>query len=809
MKKILPSIFALCLLFGSFSSCDNGSRTPEWNANPDEVRQLSKPSISGEAFYGYNYITWSAVPCKNYIVRIEYPDGTKKSASTNDTFLYDKVNNPGDYKYFVQAIAADDPIINGREIIHTSSDIADTTVRAKIPEANNFDYNPTVFDLGEKLTSDNVKIKYNESKGVFVVNFPAKSYLDYYINVCTDVEKEVEFGSAVEYNPIRKQESSTAEVYIPVTRAGSFNVYISASMYNDYFDDAFENSETEKLAKVNIEVPELSTTVGNYSTVFATYSNEAEGKSIISWIPAKNPQGDFYGINNYKVYKFYKNDYLNVSGEIKIAEDSVNVNGDTRYYIEDTVEDTKNRITYYVVLKSGNRYGGSSTTSLQLTPEYADYNFNQYGSRFIALDDDYYANDGNIWYKNENQNCSVKVYYTTDCVNYTEVTGFAQSPSDYKKFETCIKDMPNGKYRFTWVYSEEGKENSVITGEWHTIVNPSVTLEETEPLTNYSVSKFDGDKDTEDENYVEYANDILVKFTNENENVSVSVFYTTDDIFFTEITDKFKDCTIYRNQKECEVKDFEPGTYKFYFVTSEEGKKESRVSREITIEEPVEPAIETVDTIVWSVYKFDTEFDDEDDYQNDIRFHYTNENENVTIKMYYSSDNRNVQQIKDFISTNYIQNQFGGTLTNVAPGTYTFYLVASEEGKNDYTSEKTVTINDPTEPVLEPIDIYLDVYSFALDVDVVRNDFYFLLINPENADVKVVYQTENDFAWTEVTGFIDYQAEVVPGQKCVTIKDLPAGNYRVAIKGTIDGKETYYSVTSAISEAIPEIWNSQ
>ena len=188
MKKILALVTGAALLLTSaiFTSCGDAADT-KYSASEDTIITLDAPSVSGKAYYGFNYIWWNAIPsATSYEV---YRNGISQTTLVGNTYTDASVQDGVSYKYEVIAIGGGSAAGSSAGVpsraVYLRASKGEITLTGNIPTPTEYE-NAVTSALSIDATGSSSKVKFEEaSDGFFGVTFPAKAWLSYTVYVVT------------------------------------------------------------------------------------------------------------------------------------------------------------------------------------------------------------------------------------------------------------------------------------------------------------------------------------------------------------------------------------------------------------------------------------------------------------------------------------------------------------------------------------------------------------------------------------------------------------------------------------------------
>lgn len=487
MKKLSKvfgaSIIALSAL-ALFSCVDDY----DYDARTDTVITLDAPSVSGNAFYGVNHIWWSPVAeAKGYYV---YRDGSYigSVAAQDDLHYADKIIENGiTYKYEVMATTTSvstsvRAATAGTGVVILDGNKGSKELKAIVPTQEELDsavYKSLSFS-DSNSTTDKIEVSHGES-GYFLVDFPAKAYLDYTVYVADtgkfnekpNWQGEYSYDSRASTSgkdDVYKIEDYDAHFSIPYTSSGNKDVIVKVSArYLEKYSSLYVYSANATGASVK-ETLDLSSYTSNVSAV---YTDEANKAVRVFFDAAKlSSTQNYAATSNYKVYRYFNGEYTELAGTV--AES--NIAG--TYYIDDSVSDTALEFTYYAVLSINGAYesktarGVLSASTSNIEKPVIESLSN------VALDDDEVQNDIYFEAKAKADATLSLSYATGSTIQAAEANAKAgkttaiilpeiyeissDSNVEYHTYSVSVKDLGDAYYAVVAVSAENSISSSLV-----------------------------------------------------------------------------------------------------------------------------------------------------------------------------------------------------------------------------------------------------------------------------------------------------------------------------------------------------------
>lgn len=396
MKKILSSVAAIALA-AALISCGDSGDTNNTITNSDTIISVGTPVVTGKAYPGVNYITWTPVANASYYEvyrtvnnaselvasnvtgKLEFADFAKANASS-DFALVDGVT----YQYTIYAVGANGVNVPSRAV-YIATSTASTYVKATVPaygtDITKFDDQTTKDYLaklakGEGVTKPALLDSTTFAATEYNVSFayPVIPGYKYAVNLVRDdyVAKGVEITTG-EKNQKKATSGFTANFNGTYTANGG-KIAKGSGKYTAYLTVAalsplYTTDAVYALGEITIaDIGELT----NTSNVKASYSGEKN--VVVTWTPAKlKSTGADTPVANYRVFRASSADDYNTLTQIDTATNKVfvaeqenayqtTINGQTAtvstlYAIKDTVTDNKVTYRYYAVHTNGTLYG--------------------------------------------------------------------------------------------------------------------------------------------------------------------------------------------------------------------------------------------------------------------------------------------------------------------------------------------------------------------------------------------------------------------------------------------------------------------
>ena len=545
-------VFAVAAIFASslFTACSGLIDGDETNSSAatDTVLTLDAPSVSGKAYYGFNFIYWDAVAsAKTYAL---YRDGAYLKTVTADAsgatnYYYDaSVADGVSYKYEVIAIADNSTGLPSRAI-YVKSSKGTVSLTGNVPTQTEFT-NAAKSALSVDSTGLSSKITFEEAAdGYICVTFPAKAWLTYTVysvdqgNV-TDFTDPLAIANVADVFTSTslavadlKNESFDAHVTLAPS-AGTKEIYIVAKARSALLSSSLE--PVNALSKTTVTIAKIDEATAS-SGVTANWTDESALTARIYWTPATTSAGTADATTSFVVYR----KTTAVTGtELTKLSATVTEGKSGLYYIDDTLPSGANATTYYVVHTVGTRYGTlASGTLAKVTTNYAP-KATGVSYALVDLDSDGKANDFVVTIQVDNDETLTLAYTSADSAAaaealakteegtavdlpdfYTETTSSTSSDKKAKVYTVIVKDLADASYytlRATTALT--GYETSYAYWTRHVDLSLSATAAPT-------LSVVKGDYDGVDTD--ELSNDFYITATTGNLTQTLTLYYGYDE----------------------------------------------------------------------------------------------------------------------------------------------------------------------------------------------------------------------------------------------------------------------------------------
>lgn len=399
MKKILSSVAAIALA-AALISCGDSGDTNNTITNSDTIISVGTPVVTGKAYPGVNYITWTPVAnadhyevyrtvnnasklvAPNVTGTLEFADYANP-ASDSDFALVDGVT----YQYTIYAVGANGK--NGTNVpsraVYIATSTASTYVKAVVPA-----YGTDVTKFDDKTTKDYLA-KLAEKKDVTAPALIGKVNTNYNVSVAypvipgykygvklvneTKVAAGIEQKKNVSGNPVFNG-TYTANAGLIANAAGKYTAYLTVAAISPLYP-------TEAVYSLgDITIADIGEMKDNATKeVVAKWASPTSIR--VTWTPAKLAKNnDWTPTTNYKVYRSSSVDNHNtvsaISATVTKVEQindvnevynnttvSTGTNSDARYVkavkyqiIDSTIKAEENYIyRYYIVHTDGTYFG--------------------------------------------------------------------------------------------------------------------------------------------------------------------------------------------------------------------------------------------------------------------------------------------------------------------------------------------------------------------------------------------------------------------------------------------------------------------
>ena len=504
MKKILALVTGAALLLTSaiFTSCGDAADT-KYSASEDTIITLDAPSVSGKAYYGFNYIWWNAIPsATSYEV---YRNGIRQTTLDGNTYTDASVQDGVSYKYEVIAIGGGSAAGSSAGVpsraVYLRASKGEITLTGNIPTPTEYE-NAVTSALSIDATGSSSKVKFEEaSDGFFGVTFPAKAWLSYTVYVVTkglvtEYSDPLTLATVADTSTVANADSLREENYdahvVLAPSVGEKEIYVVASARAASLNASSVLASYDKVSALSKDTASLEAIDEGTgpSSVKAYWLDKTAFTARVIFTPATTSANKADATTNHVVYSKRNNVWTKLTGEVK-TEDTVS------YYIDDTLADGDYDVTYYVVHTDGTRYGNKASTTLSaIAASYADaatFDFSAASSTLsssrtiyggLAFDEDNKTNDLvfdvtvssgttlalSYAYDSSSQDTAIaNAKAGTNLVDVTLPETTAQSAASNKKYLTytiVLKDLDNGSYVFRAVTSKDGKtDNYVYAGD--------------------------------------------------------------------------------------------------------------------------------------------------------------------------------------------------------------------------------------------------------------------------------------------------------------------------------------------------------
>lgn len=390
MKRTLlrqGAIVAACAAVFVFAACGDD---PEFDARTDTVYSLETPSVTAKAYPGVNFVSWKPVTGANGYKVTVYEEGIVKESTledsngntvdvsnlTNVTFLSDtNLTNGKTYTYSVEAISATNP--GTTRAVYATNSRGEASVKAIVPPAGTKSLELPAYEGGYDGTntktvpeSDNWVVKPGNitvavADGTVSVNFPMKAYLRYTVKYYNnDLPHEINMATNGERNVSDSNANNALgqASFDNIMNAGSYQVAVVASAYNEYYADSDEviYGELVKIEKLALN-DETSDATAHYILTDNKFVTGADKTARVAFTPAVL-NGEYVPTSWYTVYRRVKGEYTNT--KVAAVKESTDTTNGTKYYVDDTVPDVTKDYVYTIVVTDGKKYGESATATL-------------------------------------------------------------------------------------------------------------------------------------------------------------------------------------------------------------------------------------------------------------------------------------------------------------------------------------------------------------------------------------------------------------------------------------------------------------
>lgn len=395
MKKILSSVAAIALA-AALISCGDSGDTNNNITNSDTIISVGTPVVTGKAYPGVNYITWTPVANASYYEvyrtvnnasqlvagpvtgKLEFADFANPS-NGSDFALVDGVT----YQYTIYAVGSNGANVPNRAV-YIATSTASTYVKATVPA-----YGTDITKFDDKTTKDYLaklaekkevtapvlldsttfaKTNYNVSLAYPVI--PGYKYGVKLVNetkVAAGIEQKKADSFTANFNG-----TYSANAYKYAFGSGKYTAYLTVAALSDLYP----TEAIYSLGELTIaDIGEDTQKTGN--VVAKVY----DGKNVtVTWTPAKLvATGKVTPTTNYNVYRASAAD--NYQTLTKINSDTVKVvalgketgtttAGNAPSTVDDVYGITDGSITdksvayrYYVVHTNGTLYGAYSSAN--------------------------------------------------------------------------------------------------------------------------------------------------------------------------------------------------------------------------------------------------------------------------------------------------------------------------------------------------------------------------------------------------------------------------------------------------------------
>lgn len=652
MKKYIAILSAAVALIASVAlvGCSGAVSADTTNI----VEKLDAPAVTAKAYPGFIRLTWDKVNgASSYKI---YRDGAYKGTVLNGakTEFIDPATKDNNllngitYKYQVVAFAGDDVAYaqdnaatansnnTARAGVYFQQSEAVVSEKANVPKIAEFD--EYYKDYFAKFTAAETAMK-TELVSVNDINYikvtaPTVPEFKYEVSIYVDNTP----GNISDKNTLNAFEVETenaTEFFRPVSSSGSWNVSVKVIPVSElYSAKSFAGSKAE-VAGLPIDTV-WSTQDANESNITgrnvtggtrdvnATYKTATSVR--IKFVPATY-NGIAYAASDYAVYRFYKNTYTKVAGDIKEFKvgdiDGSNVITQATYYIDDDITAAPGAGQYHVVLSKNGLFekahwgneSGAADVNIQNIVWTGDYSLINTGSDVSSFNAAYIDLGKTIRVKfHANTSTDTTAMYTvyrklnsnstglnskTELVKLGELKDTTETSiraSDGKVTQTKIFYVDDTitdntvDYLYLIYRTENGSTRQIATRNAEAYSVNSVAAQ---PAFIYSTGSTSPDVRANDKDGL--VNDVWVKFklgkltdtfvlyrakVNDNNVVLDSDFTTVTGYQFGATTTTFN-----ANTKEFVLFDanLEKGTYKYRLVESEEGKNSSAVETTVVI----------------------------------------------------------------------------------------------------------------------------------------------------------------------------------------------------------------------------------
>ncbi|MDE6350173.1 MAG: hypothetical protein K2K67_04125 [Treponemataceae bacterium] len=375
MKRTLlrrGAIIAACAAVFVLGSCGE----TEFDGRQDTVYSLETPSVSAKAYPGVNVVSWKPVTgASSYNVTVYEEGAFKRNIMYENANSFTDTNlvNGKTYTYSVEAVSATNPgTLSVDRAVYATNSRGEASVKAIVPPAGTKSLELPAYEGGYDGTnkktvsdSDNWVVKPGNitvavADGTVSVNFPMKAYLTYTVT-CYDNDLPHEINTVVGTSSTVSDPNANnalGQASFDITNAGSYQIAVVASAYNEYYADSDEviYGELIKIEKLALN-PETSNATAEYVLTDNKFVSGADKTARVAFTPAKL-NGEYVPTSWYTVYRRVKGEYTNT----KVA--AVKASTDTTYYVDDTVPDVTKDYVYTIVVTDGKNYGESATATL-------------------------------------------------------------------------------------------------------------------------------------------------------------------------------------------------------------------------------------------------------------------------------------------------------------------------------------------------------------------------------------------------------------------------------------------------------------
>ena len=379
MKRTLlrrGAIIAACAAVFVLGSCGE----TEFDGRQDTVYQLETPSVTAKAYPGVNFVSWKPVTgASGYKVTVYEENVFKRDITeelSDDSCAYTdtKLTNGKTYTYSVEATSTTNP--GTMREVYAKNSRGEASVKAIVPPAGTKSLELPAYEGGYDGTntktvseSDNGVVKPTNitvavADGTVSVNFPMKAYLKYTVKYYNnDLPHEINAatnGGHIVSDP--NANNALGQASFDITNAGSYQVAVVASAYNEYYADSDEviYGELVKIEKLALD-DETADETADYILTDNKFVTGADKTARVAFRPAVL-NGEYVPTSWYTVYRRVKGEYTNT--KVAAVKESTDTTNGTKYYVDDTVPDVTKDYVYTIVVTDGKKYGESATAPL-------------------------------------------------------------------------------------------------------------------------------------------------------------------------------------------------------------------------------------------------------------------------------------------------------------------------------------------------------------------------------------------------------------------------------------------------------------